>query len=176
MNGPEPDEGLQRRVARAWCERAVGLKALSFALVGVVNTLVDALLFFLAYSLITSSPAATGMLGAIVAACRCGSVANAALIVANTASWTIAASGSYVMNSFTTFAVESGGKLTLRAYAGFLASGIVGLTANTATLVLAAQVLPVWAAKGCAILVSFMVNFSMSHFVVFRARGETTGH
>ena len=56
----------------------------------------------------------------------------------------------------------------------FVASGIVGLVANTATLVIAAQFLPVWVAKGCAILVSFLVNFSMSHFVVFRRRAETT--
>ena len=33
-----------------------------------------------------------------------------------------------------------------------------------------AQFAPVWVAKGCAILVSFVLNFSMSHFVVFRAR------
>jgi putative flippase GtrA len=175
MNSSEPGEGLSGRLARAWRGRAVGLKAVSFALVGVVNTVVDAAVFFLAYALITSSPTATGVLGAIVVACRCGTVANAALVLANTLSWTIAASGSYVMNSYTTFAVESGRKLTPRAYAGFLASGILGLIANTTTLVLAAQVLPVWAAKGCAILVSFMVNFSMSHFVVFRQR-ETTGH
>jgi putative flippase GtrA len=39
-------------------------------------------------------------------------------------------------------------------------------------LVLVAQVAPVWIAKGCAILVSFLVNFSLSHFVVFRPRLE----
>jgi putative flippase GtrA len=37
-------------------------------------------------------------------------------------------------------------------------------------LVLAAQAMPVWAAKGLAILASFLVNFSLSHFVVFRPR------
>jgi putative flippase GtrA len=51
-----------------------------------------------------------------------------------------------------------------------VASGILGAIANTTTLVVAAQFLPVWAAKGCAILVSFAVNFSLSHFVVFRQR------
>jgi putative flippase GtrA len=47
------------------------------------------------------------------------------------------------------------------------------LIANTAALVFAAQVigLPVWLAKGCAILASFVVNFSLSNFVVFRVRG-----
>jgi putative flippase GtrA len=62
----------------------------------------------------------------------------------------------------------------------FLASGIVGYLANTTTLVVVAKFFPLYApqwpsltvyvAKGCAILVSFIVNFSMSHFVVFRAR------
>jgi putative flippase GtrA len=40
--------------------------------------------------------------------------------------------------------------------------------------VFAAQVLqfPVWVAKAIAILASFVVNFSLSHFVVFRVRHQ----
>jgi putative flippase GtrA len=174
MTTPLPPQGLSRRLVQAWRERAVALKAVSFALVGVVNTTVDAIVFFLFYTFLLSSPAALGALTTIVATCRCGSVANATLIAANVFSWTIAISGSYVMNSYFTFAVESGRQLTLRAYAGFVASGILGLIASTTTLVIAAQVLPVWAAKGCAILVSFAFNFSMSNFVVFRRRGKST--
>ena len=58
------------------------------------------------------------------------------------------------------------------AYLMFIVAGIVGLIANTATLVFAAQVwlLPVYVAKAIAILASFVVNFSLSHFVVFRVR------
>jgi len=54
----------------------------------------------------------------------------------------------------------------------FLASNILGWTANTTTLVFFAQVmlLPVWVAKAIAVVASFVVNFSMSHFVVFRVR------
>ena len=54
------------------------------------------------------------------------------------------------------------------------AFGIAGLTVNTATLVITAQILllPVWIAKGIAIMASFVVNFSLSHFVVFRVRAE----
>jgi putative flippase GtrA len=74
------------------------------------------------------------------------------------------------MNSYITFAVESGRQLRLRSWATFVASGVLGAIANTATLVIAAQVMPVWMAKGCAILVSFMANFALSHFVVFRTR------
>lgn len=135
------------RLAQAWRERAVALKALSFGMVGVVNTLVDAALFFLALAFLTQS-----------------------LILANLMSWLVAVSGSYVMNAFTTFAAESGRKLSLKAYASFVASGVAGVVANTTALVIAAQFFPVVIAKGIAILVSFVVNFSLAHFVVFRAR------
>jgi putative flippase GtrA len=92
------------------------------------------------------------------------------LIAANITAWLVAVTCSYVMNSTITFAAESGRRLKLSAYAAFAASGVLGVIANTATLVFVAQFFPVWIAKGCAILVSFVVNFSMSHFVVFRTR------
>jgi putative flippase GtrA len=79
------------------------------------------------------------------------------------------------MNSYTTFAHESGRTLRLRAYGTFVASGVAGVFANTATLVFAAHYVPVWAAKGLAILVSFLVNFTLSHFVVFRVRKTRPG-
>jgi putative flippase GtrA len=93
-------------------------------------------------------------------------------VVANLISWSVAVTGSYVMNSSITFAAESGRQLRLRAYLTFVASGIAGLLVNTATLLFAAEILllPVWLAKAVAILASFLVNFSMSHFVVFRPR------
>jgi putative flippase GtrA len=146
------------------------LKAISFALIGVVNTAVDAALFFLAYRFLTSWPPAIDAATWIVGACHCATPATVALVAANTISWYFAVSGSYVMNSTITFAAESGRRLRFLAYGMFVVSGIVGYLANTTTLVVAAQFLPVWMAKGCAILVSFVVNFSMSHFVVFRPR------
>jgi putative flippase GtrA len=95
------------------------------------------------------------------------------LVVANLISWSVAVTGSYVMNSSITFAAESGRQLRWHAYLTFVASGIAGLLVNTATLLFAAEILllPVWLAKAIAILASFLVNFSMSHFVVFRVRG-----
>jgi putative flippase GtrA len=153
MQLPTPFGRLSRLLSRSPQERAIALKAASFAMVGVVNTLVDASVFFIAYAYLTSS-----------------------LVAANVLGWAVGVSGSYVLNSFITFARESGRQLTLRAYGTFVASGILGVVANTATLVIAAQYFPVWAAKGCAILVSFLVNFSMSHFVVFRERRQPTGH
>jgi putative flippase GtrA len=48
----------------------------------------------------------------------------------------------------------------------------VGWFANTAALLVAVEVLllPVWLAKLLAVMASFTVNFSLSHFVVFRVR------
>jgi putative flippase GtrA len=121
------------------------LKVISFAFVGVINTLIDASVFFLALRFLTS-----------------------VLVAANLLAWFVAVSSSYVMNSFTTFAAESGRQLRLSDYGRFVASGMVGVVANTATLVVAAEFLPVWGAKSLAIGVSFLCNFALSHFLVFR--------
>jgi putative flippase GtrA len=134
-------------------------KALSFGMVGVVNTILDFGMFWLfAWKL------------------------GLPLVGANTLSWIIAVSCSYVMNSLFTFAAESGRRLTWRSYATFVISGIAGLVANTATLIIAAKLAPLAVAspsaqlavaKACAVLASFVVNFSLSHFVVFRRRAQT---
>jgi putative flippase GtrA len=117
-------------------------KAISFALIGVINVAVDTSVFLLTYSYLRS-PA-----------------------------WVVGVPGSYPMNSFITFAAESGRRLRWRDYGTFVASGILGVIASTTVLVVAAQFMPVLPAKGCAILASFAFNFSMSHFVVFRPRGK----
>jgi putative flippase GtrA len=141
---PDPP-GFPARIVAALRRQAIVMKAMSFASIGVVNTLVDLGLFLLALKYLTSS-----------------------LVVANVLAWTVAVSGSYVMNSFITFAAESGRQLTPRTYATFVASQVLGLAASTGTLVAAATVMPVFFAKLLAIGAAFLVNFSMSHFVVFR--------
>jgi putative flippase GtrA len=147
MKFPLPVFSAAARLTAAWERGAVGLKALSFAMVGVVNTAVDASVFFLMLAYVTPS-----------------------LILANVSGWLVAVSGSYVMNSFTTFAAETGRALRLKDYAAFVGSGLAAVIATTITVVIAANFLPVWAAKGVAILVSFAVNFSITHFVVFRPK------
>jgi putative flippase GtrA len=148
-----------RAVAAAEARIAFFVKAVSFGLVGVVNTAVDFCIFW-------------------IAATEFG----LPLVVSNVMSWTIAVSGSYVLNSMFTFAAESGRKLGWRPYGTFLASGVIGLIANTTTLLVAARLavhvidkpgLQLAFAKACAIVASFVVNFSLSHFVVFRRRVET---
>jgi putative flippase GtrA len=113
-------------------------------------------------------------LDALAASCACVSRETMVLVIANVNSWLVAVSCSYAMNSFVTFAAESGRRLRWKDYGTFVASGILGAVANTVALVIAAQFMPVLAAKGCAILAGFGVNFSMSHFVVFRSRREAT--
>jgi putative flippase GtrA len=147
MQTPPAAQSLPQRIMAALRRQALVLKAMSFASIGVVNSLVDLGLFLLALNYLTSS-----------------------LVVANVLAWTVAVSGSYVMNSFITFAAESGRQLSVKAYLSFVASQVLGLIAATTTLVLCALVMPVLYAKLLAIGVSFLVNFSISHFVVFRKR------
>ncbi len=172
-----PSDSARARLAGAWRDRALSRKAITFALIGLVNTAVDYGIFLLARAELGRSPAALAFIGSVADRCHCGRPETVLLIAANVMSWTVAVSGSYIMNSSITFATESGRKLSWRRYVTFIVAGIAGLIANTATLVFAAQILllPVWLAKGIAILASFVVNFALSHFVVFRVPGGSGG-
>jgi len=167
--GDSPRNGPERARRR----RPLGAKAVAFALIGLLNTAVDYGVFLLAREGFEHSAAALSLFAALADRCHCGGSTTVLLIAANMTSWIVAVSGSYILNSSITFAAESGRKLRLRDYAAFVASGLAGLVANTAILLFAAQILllPVWLAKAFAVLASYVVNFSMSHFVVFRARG-----
>ncbi|MDE1973272.1 MAG: GtrA family protein [Hyphomicrobiales bacterium] len=167
-------DGVLTKLADGWRNRALSLKAISFGLVGLVNTAVDYGVFLLARSAFSRSSAALAAFASASAVCQCGTEATILLIAANTASWFVAVTGSYVMNSSITFAAESGRKLRWDAYFIFVASGVAGWLANTATLLAAAEILllPVWLAKIVAIMASFVVNFLLSHFVVFRVRKD----
>lgn len=163
-------KSLLDRLLQAWHERAFLLKAVSFGMVGVINAAVDYGVFFLARAALHTSASIVNGAATIAAACNCLSAENWLLIPANIIAWLVAVSGSYVMNSMTTFAKESGRKLRWKSYGTFVASGIAGVIANTAAVLVAVQFVDVWAAKLIAILVGFVVNFSLSHFVVFRPK------
>ncbi|MGA8294966.1 MAG: GtrA family protein, partial [Rhodoplanes sp.] len=120
---------LQKRVG-------VMRKAVSFALIGLINTAVDATVFFVVYAYLTGSAPLTRLFAAAAGLCRCGAAEDLALVAANVTAWLVAMTFSYVMNSTITFAAESGRKLRFKAYAAFAASGVLGVVANTATLVL----------------------------------------
>ena len=125
--------------------RPMAIKALSFGLIGAINSVVDFSVFALAYYYFGTS-----------------------IIVAQIAAWLVAVTGSYVMNSLITFAAESGQRLNLKSYLTFALAQVAGFLANTATVLVASLFIPVWAAKLLAIGASFVVNFTLSHFVVFR--------
>ena len=144
---PAPLQNVFARLGKAWQERALALKAASFALVGLVNTGVDFGVFWTAARTL-----------------------GWPLVPANVLAWLVAVTFSYVMNSFITFGPESGRTLRWRDYATFAASGVAGMIASTAVLYALSYALPLVAAKLVSILASFAVNFSLSHFVVFRAR------
>ncbi len=144
---PAPLKNIVDRLNVAWHERAIALKAISFAMVGVVNTAIDFSIFWTVAELLRWP-----------------------LVPANVLAWVVAVSFSYAMNTFITFGPESGRILRWRDYATFAASGIAGMVCATATLVVLSYFLPVVAAKLISILVSFVINFSLSHFVVFRKR------
>ena len=169
-------ERARAKLLAGWHNRAFGLKAIVFALIGLVNAVVDYGVFLVARAALDRSPPALSAFHSLADVCHCGTATSFSLIAANTVSWIVAVSGSYIMNSSITFAHETGRKLRWRAYAAFVVSGLAGWVANTATLLVAAELflLPVWLAKLAAIMASFVVNFSLSHFVVFRVRGGTS--
>ena len=142
-----PPSRRSERLIAAWHERAIVLKAASFAAVGFVNSAVDFGVFSFAYYYL-----------------------ELPIVTANVMAWMVAVSGSYVMNSLTTFARESGRELRAKAYFAFMISQIGGLLANTTTVFVASYFMPVLLGKVLAIGASFLVNFSLSHFVVFRKR------
>ncbi len=145
MRLPAPLDAFMLRLLRAARNRALRRKAIIFALIGAVNFAIDFGIFTFAYYRL-SLP----------------------IITANIVAWCVAVSGSYVLNSMITFAAESGRQLRLKDYAAFVVSQTGGLVANTATVFIASFFMPVLVGKALAIGASFVVNFSLTHFVVFR--------
>ncbi|MDB5619770.1 GtrA family protein [Tardiphaga sp.] len=130
-----------------WLARPMVAKMISFGVIGVGNTLIDLAIFSFAYTVLALP-----------------------LVPSNVLAWLIAVSGSYVMNSMITFRAESGRVLRRKDYFSFVASGVLGVVATTTTLVVLSNFMPVIFAKLVSILAGFIVNFTMSHFVVFRQK------
>ena len=104
---------LAGRLPQTWRTRAISLKAISFGLIGVVNTAVDYGVFLVARAAYAHLPPALALSGWVAEACACGSSGTILLIGANITSWLIAVTGSYIMNSSITFAAKSGRQLPL---------------------------------------------------------------
>jgi putative flippase GtrA len=142
---PSAAQDLIDRLRAASRERATMFKAVSFGLIGFVNTAIDFGVFSFGYYFL-----------------------GLPIVAANLLSWMFAVSASYVMNSMITFSVESGRELTVKTYATFILAQLAGFAANTTTILVASHFMPVLFGKVLATGVSFLVNFSLSHFIVFR--------
>ena len=138
-------------MVQARSTRALPAKAVSFALVGIVNTLIDTNVFAIAYGIV-----------------------GIPLIPANGLAWLVAVSFSYAANAMTTFGPESGQMLTIRDYLRFVMSGVVGGLVATTALVIAAKSSPVIIAKLISIFAGFVANFLLSNFFVFRSKRADT--
>ncbi len=119
-------KSLLDQIAAVWQSRALVIKLLTFASIGVVNT------------------------------------------ASNVLSWLVAVSASYAMNTKLTFGRETGGIFRSKDLVRFIGSGILGVILATTTLVILSHYTNIFAAKFLSIIGGFAVNFSMSHFVVFR--------
>jgi putative flippase GtrA len=130
-------------VARPW------LRSFAFAMIGLVNTGIDFGVFTFTYYYLGWH-----------------------ILVANPIAWLLAVSNSYVLNSMITFAAETGRRLSVKAYITFIFTQAGGLVANTMTVFVLSYFMPAWMAKIPAIGASFIVDFTLSHLVVFRRREE----
>ena len=153
MQFPPQIENLFLRFAPAWLDRALIVKVVSFGLIGCVNAAVDFSVFSLLH-LYFGLP----------------------IIPANLMSWCVAVTNSYVLNSMFTFAAESGRRLSFGRYIAFATTQVGGLVANTITVFALSFFIPVLVAKLLAIGASFVVDFTLSHLLVFRKREEAPPH
>jgi putative flippase GtrA len=140
-------DGLLRRLRGI--DRAILLKGVSFAIIGLVNTGIDFGVFTFTYYYLGWH-----------------------IVVANPIAWLMAVSNSYALNSMITFAAETGRRLSPQAYFKFILSQAGGLIANTTTVFVLSYFMPAWMAKIPAIGASFIVDFTLSYLVVFRRREE----
>jgi putative flippase GtrA len=147
---PFAAQDLIDRLHAASLGRATAFKAVSFGLIGFVNTAIDFGVFSIGYYLL-----------------------GLPIVGANLFSWIFAVSTSYVLNSMITFSVESRRELTIRTYATFVVAQLAGFAANTTTILVASHFVPVLFGKVLATAVSFLVNFSLSHLVVFKGPAVT---
>jgi putative flippase GtrA len=163
MNFAPQVTSLLQRVLPGWVDPALVLKAISFGLIGCVNAAIHLTVFSVGYYLL-----------------------GFYIVVANVIAWCVAVTNSYIMNSLFTFAAESGRRLSIKGHLTFAATQIVGLIANTITIYVVARLVPeafanligldpVLIGAIVAIGVSFLVDFTLSHLVVFR-RGQQEPH
>ncbi|MDB5639478.1 MAG: GtrA-like protein [Bradyrhizobium sp.] len=133
------------QIGAVWQNRTVVVKLLSFASIGVLNTAIDLLVFTAAYKILALP-----------------------LIASNVLAWLVAVSASYAMNTKLTFGRETGGVFRTEDFLRFVGSGFLGVIVTTTTLVIFSHYTTIVGAKLLSVMGGFAVNFSLTHFVVFR--------
>jgi putative flippase GtrA len=123
--------------------RTVRLEFLRFGLVGVVNTLIDFVVFVALYRLAGLDP-----------------------LAANVVAFLTAVSNSYVMNHRWTFH-QSHSALSFSAYLRFVLVNIGGLIIGTLAILSFGRFMPLEIAKLIATAITLLVNFSSSKLLVF---------
>ena len=140
-------ESLTNQIAAALHNRTLAIKLLGLPMIGVVNTIIDISIFTAAYKIFALP-----------------------LIASNVFAWLVAVSASYLMNTSITFGRETGGIFTWKDYSCFAISGVIGAIVATATHV--SHYTAIFVAKLISIVAAFVVNFSVSHFIIFRPIGR----
>jgi len=116
-----------------------------FGIVGVINTGVDIRVFSLLYF-----------------------VAGVPLLVANTAAYLVAVTGSFFLNKNWTFAGSRQQGRTERQYMLFVVLGLGGLALSNLVVWSCSQVVTEIVSKLFAVVVLFIWNFGTSRLIVFR--------
>jgi putative flippase GtrA len=151
MNGSPDGRPLLSRLSDFVVREAP--KLVSFGLVGVVNALVNYVVT-VGLTMLVLIPSGFG-------------TSDAALGLIKAIGWAVAVTNSYVLNTMTTFAAESGRKLRWNTYGRFVASGTVGLVVEVVSFLVAVRWLPLSLAAIVPIGFAFVTNFAMTRLVVF---------
>jgi len=128
-------------------------KFVSFGLVGLVNALVNYVI-------------TVGLTMAVLIPLGLGT-SDVALGVIKAVGWAVAVTNSYVLNTMTTFAAESGRRLAWATYGRFVASGTLGLIVEVLSFLVAVRYLPLTLAAIVPIGFAFVTNFAMTRLIVF---------
>lgn len=115
-----------------------------FGIVGVINTLIDFLLFFTLHNFFDWH-----------------------IIPANITSFTIAVSNSYLLNKYWSFSYVDTGKFSLSQFCIFVLTSIIALLLNTSILIFGEPYLDIVLLKIIGAIAIPLLNFSLYKFVVF---------
>src|SRR6267378_2674585 len=146
-------KSLLDQIAAVWQSRALVIKLLTFASIGVVNTAIDVLVFTAAYKLLALP-----------------------LIASNVLSWLVAVSASYAMNTKLTFGRETGGIFRSKDLVRFIGSGILGVILATTTLVILSTTPTYSQLNSCQLLGALLLISPCPTSLFFVPFGRPTRH